>query len=99
MDERKEHLLQCITTLLKLGETPEKLANSPILDDFLNNSDKKSINIQYIPQKGFKIYKFTDTVPSDSMIVSLSKLSSEEITASNINRSISVTLISGDPIA
>jgi len=45
MDERKEYLLQCITTLLKLGEIPEKLSNSSMLEDFLDNSDKKNLNI------------------------------------------------------
>lgn len=78
MDERKEYLLQCITTLLKLNAIPDKLKGSPIIDDFLDNPEKKSLALVFNPTKGFKTYKPSETLQPDNLIVQMSKNSSEQ---------------------
>ena len=80
MDPRKGYLLQCIKSLLNLEEEPKGLATkSPILDDFINTIEQTSLQLVYIPNKGFKPYKFCENLPPESQIISIIKNSTEFI--------------------
>ncbi|KAL4440929.1 hypothetical protein ABPG74_009342 [Tetrahymena malaccensis] len=98
MDQRKEYLLNCITALLKLSEFPEKLSNSSTLDKFLNDSDKNTLPLLYVQGKGFKVYSYNDSQQPEGLIITLSKTTNETITPLNVNRVVSITLMSSNPV-
>ncbi|EGR34148.1 hypothetical protein IMG5_022740 [Ichthyophthirius multifiliis] len=98
MDQRKQYLIQCITKLLKLEEEPRSLIKSPILEDFIDNNDKKSIALVYLSGKGFKIYKYQEVLAQDNQLITICKNTGDYISEDNINKVISISLMSSDPI-
>lgn len=100
MDPRKGYLISCIRSLLNLPDEPQSLAKSPILDNLLNKNDQQSLHLLYIPNKGFKPYKFADsTQPADSLIISIVKVANEPITEDNMIRCLSVSLMPSNPMS
>ncbi len=94
MDPRKGYLISCIRSLLNLEEEPQSLVKSQILDNFLGRADQQSLNLVYIMNKGFKPLKFGDAQPpADSVIISMCKMSAEEITVENMIHALSVWLM------
>lgn len=75
---------------------------SQILDNFLGKAEQQSLNLLYIPNKGFKPLKFGEGQPpgADSVVISMCKMSGDEITEDNMIRTISVQLMpSWNPMA
>ncbi|EGR34656.1 protein kinase domain protein [Ichthyophthirius multifiliis] len=82
-----------------LDEEPKSLAKSPILDEFIDSIEKQSISLVYLPGKGFKVYKYQETVAPGNQIITINKnIINEIITEENISRIISISLMSNDPL-
>lgn len=75
MQEKKNYILQTITTLLNLEQTPYELDNSPAIDKFVN-SDADTLLINALPTKEFKVIT-SNSQPTEGSIIQITKLSTD----------------------
>jgi len=98
MDPRKRYLISCIRSFLNLPEDPKGLSEKTVIEQFLNNAEQQSMALAYIPaKKGFKYYKFTESIAPNTQIILLIKNQNHSfITEENIQSAVSVIMMPCD---